>query len=249
MTTRFVSLSPSLGGLLSYKIMRNKIIKLTLRIVSFFLLGHRYKNQMPHANANLGCGLRCAPGWINIDGSLTALFGSRHFSSINRILYVFAGSSAHYSFAEFDAIIKQADLKFFDLRQDIPFSDQSVDVIYASHFLEHLTKLDGKRFLGGCVRVLKRNGLLRIAVPNLDTAMDMYKKGETERMLDLFFYTSEHYDFHMHKYNYNFELLKSFLKEAGFTKVERKEYQKGECPDIGFLDVYPENSLYVEATK
>ena len=199
--------------------------------------------------ANLGCGLHCIPGWINIDGSLTALLGSRRFNFINKILYKLAGSSQFYSFDQFNKIIKECDLKFYNLRKGVPLGDGSADFIFISHFLEHIGKADGKNFLKECLRSLKKGGVLRIAVPDLDIAFEYYKRGEVEKMLDFFFYTSENWDFSAHKYSYNFDLLKQYLEEVGFSKIEKKSYQNGECPDIEFLDVYPEHSLYVECKK
>lgn len=198
---------------------------------------------------NLGCGLHCLPGWINIDGSLTALLGSRRFKFINKALYRMAGSSEYYSWEEFNGIVQKNNLRFYDLRKGVPLKDNSADFIYASHFLEHLGKKDGNNFLKECFRALKEGGLMRIAVPDLDKAFEMYQKGETEKMLDLFFYTSDYADFSAHKYNYNFSFIKEVLERAGFREVAKKDYISGECPNLDFLDVYPEHSLYVECRK
>lgn len=50
----------------------------------------------------------------------------------------------------------------------IPLPDASVDVVYHSHVLEHLNPEDGSRFIAECYRVLKRGGILRVVVPNLE---------------------------------------------------------------------------------
>ena len=198
---------------------------------------------------NLGCGLKCLGDWVNIDGSLTSLFGNRRFSWLNRIIYSFAGSAAYYSFSEFNEIIKTCNLYFHNLKYGIPFRSNSIDVIYSSHFLEHLNETDGCFFVSECHRCLKPSGILRIAVPDLDIAFKMYKEGKVEEMLNLFFFTSDSYDFHMHKYNYNFQTLKQLLISSGFSSIDKRNFREGECPDINFLDMYPESSLYVEAQK
>jgi len=225
------------------------LIPLVVFLASIFTGKCNLKVSGTEIKVNLGCGLRCLPNWINIDGSLTALFSSKRFSFLNKLLYHLAGSSEYYSFEEFDTIIKKNKLHFYDLRKGIPLLTGSIDVLYTSHFLEHINKNDAKNFIKECYRVLKPGGLLRVVVPDLDMAFKMYKEGKAEEMLDSFFYTSDIYDFHMHKYNYNFKTLGILLKNAGFSDIQKKSYQKGKCPDINFLDIYPEHSLYVEAKK
>ena len=48
---------------------------------------------------------------------------------------------------------------------------------------------------------------------------------------------------------YDFDLIEVALKQAGFSDVTRCEYQQGKTPDIEMLDVYPDVSLFVEATR
>jgi SAM-dependent methyltransferase len=227
------------------KFIVNQIINLS----SFFYKNVKYKTKDNFVKVNLGCGLQCLPGWLNVDGSLSALFGSKKFSFINKILYKLAGSSDYYSFEAYNKVIREDGLKFFNLTKGIPVADNSADVIYCSHFLEHLNKEDGHHFLAECFRALKKGGLLRIAVPDLDFAMAMYQAGKVEEMLGLFFYTSNDYSFAAHKHNYNFVYLKSILDKIGFTSVSKMSYRQGECPGIDYLDVYPEHSLYVECKK
>jgi len=62
----------------------------------------------------------------------------------------------------------------YDLTKGIPFSDESFEVVYHSHVLEHFTKNKGDFFISECYRVLKRNGIIRIAVPDLASIIDTY---------------------------------------------------------------------------
>ncbi|KKQ23100.1 MAG: hypothetical protein US36_C0004G0001, partial [Candidatus Wolfebacteria bacterium GW2011_GWC1_37_10] len=114
------------------------LIPFVVFLADIFIGKRNLKASGIKIKVNLGCGLRCLPDWINIDASLTALFGSRRFGFINKLLYRLAGSSAYYSFEEFDAIIKKNELHFYDLRKGIPLLAGSADVLYTSHFLEHL---------------------------------------------------------------------------------------------------------------
>jgi SAM-dependent methyltransferase len=227
--------------------MRKLIIKLVLKIASIFKKNQKISKA--GKKANIGCGLHCLEGWVNIDGSLSALLGSKKFAWFNKILYKFSGSSSYYTFKQFHETIAKKKLYFADLTKGIPFVDETLEIAYCSHLLEHLTKKNGAYFLKECHRVLKKEGLLRLVVPDLDKAFDMYRNGKSQEMLDLFFYTSDDPDFSAHKYGYNFAMLDRLLAGTGFTNIKMMSYQNGACPDIKFLDVYPEYSLYVECRK
>src|SRR5690606_3528870 len=65
-------------------------------------------------------------------------------------------------------------VKSFNLLKGIPLKDESVDVVYHSHLLEHFSKNDGFRFMQECFRVLKPSGVIRIAVPDLEIIAKEY---------------------------------------------------------------------------
>jgi predicted SAM-dependent methyltransferase len=63
-----------------------------------------------------------------------------------------------------------------NLMKGIPFEENSFDVVYHSHVLEHFTKDDGNKFLLECYRVLTPGGMIRIAVPDLERIAREYLK-------------------------------------------------------------------------
>lgn len=147
-----------------------------------------------------------------------------------------------------------------DVRKGIPFEDSSVEQINCSHLLEHFEiETEGKPFLRECRRVLKQNGILRIGVPDLRKIINTYLKGEMDKVYrskslnhpaqpeeylkspsqaDKFWriLTSDH------KTCYDLDALKKILSLAGFQDVKEVPYDKE-------LDMFPELSLYVSATK
>lgn len=92
--------------------------------------------------------------------------------------YLNVGCGHHYSQApewinlDFDStgpnVVKH------NLLNGIPFDDESFDVVYQSHVLEHFTKKDGENLISECFRVLKTGGVLRIAVPDLEQIVRHY---------------------------------------------------------------------------
>lgn len=63
---------------------------------------------------------------------------------------------------------------FWDLRRGIPFPDNSVDFIYSSHFLEHLSYANGQTILQEAMRVLKPGAEVSICVPDARMYIDAY---------------------------------------------------------------------------
>ncbi|MGH8719569.1 MAG: class I SAM-dependent methyltransferase [Burkholderiales bacterium] len=66
------------------------------------------------------------------------------------------------------------NLLVHDLKKGIPFADDSVEVVYHSHMLEHLDRDIAKTFLVEVRRVLKPGGIQRIAVPDFEEAAREY---------------------------------------------------------------------------
>lgn len=61
-----------------------------------------------------------------------------------------------------------------NLLKKIPFSDESFEVVYHSHLLEHIPKEDALRFMQECFRVLKSGGIIRVVVPDLEAIINNY---------------------------------------------------------------------------
>jgi predicted SAM-dependent methyltransferase len=84
------------------------------------------------------------------------------------------GNRYHKDWINFDFISGTLDVKQHDLTRGIPLENNSTDVVYHSHVLEHFNKEGGKFFLSECFRVLKSGGVLRIAVPDLEQITKSY---------------------------------------------------------------------------
>ncbi len=61
-----------------------------------------------------------------------------------------------------------------DITKGLPFPDNNFDVVYHSNILEHLHKKEAEHFIKECYRVLKKDGILRIAVPDLEELAKQY---------------------------------------------------------------------------
>jgi ubiquinone/menaquinone biosynthesis C-methylase UbiE len=61
-----------------------------------------------------------------------------------------------------------------DLRRGIPFGDSTVDAVYHSHLLEHMTREAARALLAEALRVLKPGGVQRIVVPDWEALSRRY---------------------------------------------------------------------------
>ena len=57
---------------------------------------------------------------------------------------------------------------------NLPYEDNSVDLIYASHVIEYFNREEVKDVLNEWIRVLKPNGKLRLAVPDFEVIVGLY---------------------------------------------------------------------------
>ena len=64
----------------------------------------------------------------------------------------------------------------------LPFADDSLDEVYAGHFLEHLSETDASAFLIECRRVLVPGGRVGIVVPDTREILSRWLSGAQDRV-------------------------------------------------------------------
>jgi SAM-dependent methyltransferase len=62
----------------------------------------------------------------------------------------------------------------WDVRRPLPYPDEYADLIFMSHLLEHLPREEALAFLRECHRILKPDGVIRIATPDTEMLSNMY---------------------------------------------------------------------------
>jgi predicted SAM-dependent methyltransferase len=197
---------------------------------------------------NVGCGMEVADGWINIDGSLNALVAQLPPWAYV-IAYRLSGSRAYYTQEYYCRTLSRHRFVHHDTKYGLPFANDSVDFIYSSHFLEHLTRAQAQQVLDESRRTLRPGGVVRISVPDLEEAWRMYQRGEKEAMLHDYFFVGDDAGYASHRYAYDLELLSGALQQAGFEEITRREFGKGWTPDLNLLDNRAGYTLFVEAKK
>jgi predicted SAM-dependent methyltransferase len=200
---------------------------------------------------HLGCGPLMIDGFLNIDGS---------FDRISKEV----ASATPFHTAERPL----ATLFKYDLRLGIPAVQDSLELIYHSHFLEHLTDIEGQQLLRDCYRCLRPGAVMRLAVPDFRLWCSNYMQGNR----DFFSWYKRSYlggpaDRYVtnasvfmgmlynwgHKCIYDRETLELALTKAGFSSVSVVGWgESHRIENIGTIEGDSQRkleSIVVEAVK
>lgn len=114
---------------------------------------------------------------------------------------------------------------------ELPFEDGTVDLIYASHVIEYFDRDEVKSLLSEWRRVLKKEGTLRLAVPNFQAIAKLYNNTSMplENFLGPLYGKMPMGDKTIyHKTVYDFSNLKSLLESLGFKDVSFYDWREVE---------------------
>ena len=169
---------------------------------------------------NLGCGSNIRDGFLNID--LTKRENKNHLQ--------------------------------YDLSKGLPPQVKNATLIYSSHFFEHLTNEQAVNLLSGCYKALAPKGLFRMVLPNfsecfknyIDNNKDFWNgvKHVPANGLIIEYLEFSTYQNGQHKSLWDFEKCEVYLKQAGFTQVEKSQFN----PKID-LKARKRYSFYVNARR
>jgi len=148
---------------------------------------------------------------------------------------------------------------WLDLRNGLPFPDQSVCFVYSCHTLEHLIPDEASTLLKEIHRVLAPSGSARIVVPSFEYALKISNgaqrsdwprrfRSPSAQAINYLFCDGQH------AYAYSLELMEEFVREAGFPKILSSriplpEEDSGELNDPMPISEEPIGSLVVELER
>lgn len=199
---------------------------------------------------NLGSGPTGAAGWENLDWGLLPLMGKY---KINKLLSKAGILDKGYG-------VDWPKIRLSDIKRRLPYENDSVDYIYCSHVLEHFLPAETAKILKECQRVLKKNGVARFVLPDLDKLIKNYQDAD-EFNNEMFGYEKKSYGsligkikekfIRPHQWMFNKKGFRKILKESGFEKIKFRKYGQGKSPDIKKLDLpeYRSLSFFVEVKK
>lgn len=156
-------------------------------------------------------------------------------------------------------LLESADLAI-NIRYGLPFDDDSCELIYSEHFLEHLENPDESvPFYQACQRVLGPGGCIHIGVPDSRYVVESCLKdpidpeflikvkthnwGYPEYCQTGFEFINYHFRLNgQHKFAFDYFTLKAQLERAGFRNVRERPFD----PQLDTLS-RAEGTLYVVA--
>ena len=108
------------------------------------------------------------------------------------------------------------------------FNDNSIEEIYACHILEHFTREEIKKgaILKEWNRILKKDGILRIAVPNFEAIVEEYLSSKNLELIMGLLYGGQDYEYNFHFQTYDFKRISNILKCAGFSHVTTYDWKE-----------------------
>ncbi len=142
---------------------------------------------------------------------------------------------------------------YLDARKRFPFPDATFDLVFSEHMIEHITYAQGLHMLSECYRVLKPDGTIRVATPDLSFFVRLYREEKDELeyayikwMTDTFIPTATSYRdtfvinnsvrYWGHQFIYDEKVLCEALTRVGFVDVRRCELQQSGDPELCGLE-------------
>ena len=124
----------------------------------------------------------------------------------------------------------------------LPYEKNTIDKIYSCANIEHFSRKKWKEVLSHWYGLLKDGGLLRLSTADFEAVCEEYMENrEIEKLLGLVVGgQKDEYDFH--GMVFDFQLLKTVLKEIGFKNIRRYDWRE---TDIGYsgIDDYSQSYL------
>lgn len=141
--------------------------------------------------------------------------------------------------------ISPADELFFD--------DNTFDLVYTSHILEHFPRSKTQLVVNEWVRVLKPGGIIRISVPGFDNLIKIYQLSNDIENIIGPITGGQTYKENFHYNIFNEQTLTKILEKSGCEAVHKWDYRRtihSNCFDFSQATTFEiPISLNLEARK
>jgi len=160
----------------------------------------------------------------------------KYLSSVNSQHCLQIGGGKHTIEGWLNADIIAGDI-YLDATKRLPFPNNSFEYIFAEQFIEHISFQDSQRFLAEAYRILKDDGVIRLATPDLplliqiyqdtnshvtqEQAMARHRRNHNSELSTPGHFLNDLFRLWGHKFIYDEETLKLVLESVGFRNISR----------------------------
>ncbi len=152
-----------------------------------------------------------------------------------------------------DYYSKNSKIFQLDATKSLPFKSNVFHFVFCEHMIEHFPYFIGERFLSEVKRILKSNGKVRIATPNLRFLIDLFKSDKSKLQEKYISWATkmfikdvplEHETFVInnfvrawgHQFIYDEKTLRLSMEQAGFSEITRCELNTSEDNELKNLE-------------
>jgi len=108
---------------------------------------------------NYGCGFSAPSGWMNFDGSPTL-----RFERMPLLGKLYTKNEMRFP----------DNIQYGDVVKGLPLPNNSADLVYCSHILEHLSLDDFRLAIQNTYKIMKPGAIFRLVVPDLKVIAKRY---------------------------------------------------------------------------
>jgi SAM-dependent methyltransferase len=230
----------------------NRILRHMATVTSPSMQALRSPTKSSHVQ--YGCGWSAPKEWTNFDASLTLKWERL------TILGRYTKNSQRFP----------ANVRPGDIVKGLPIPDESCQGVYASHVLEHLALEDFHKALQNTYRILRKAGVFRLVVPDLERSAREYitrldggepnanayflretTLGCVNRDRGLIGLAKKLFNTSAHLWMWDETSMTKALQDHGFRQIRRCRF--GDCEDTMFSLVEErgrfENAVAMEARR
>ena len=196
-------------------------------------------------NYHIGCGYSIGKNWLNYDSSPIAYLDQ--IPIINKIIRI-------------NKLKFPKGILYGNIAKKKLCENNTADNIYCSHVLEHASYLDAKKILKNIYDMLKKNGVLRIVVPSLNSRIENYNiDNDANKFMESLGCVNKNENSDIisklrflfggsrHRWMYDENSLKNELNNVGFSNIRRCEF--GDSNTEIFSEVENEDRFYSDSNK
>lgn len=172
-----------------------------------------------------------------------------------------------------DILDLKAGMIFLDVRDRFPMGDNTFDLLYSEHLVEHLAYEDSVHYFTEAFRVLKPGGTCRTSTPDLSFLINLMQEDSEENRAytEWAFRTywpgkkpsralavNHYFRSWGHQCLYDYSLLKETYQAVGFREVRGVSVGESQIPELRGIEKHGDvigerwnrkESLVVEGTK